>query len=223
MELSDILKQVDGFTPPDVTVKIEKVWDYKSGTSDKGEWSFQDIQVFGTIGRLKLKGLPEFPKDREGMTVTIRANQSKQHGLTGLKVAHEEYNGKTYDKLVITGSAKWEFAAPTSNGNSQPAATQSNGHTKLELTYAPPMNDVQPYAAHLLGCAALAGEIAGVLKVTDGAALQACFATICIDTKNRGILLPKPNGNGHSEPEPEQGNSAPWETEEDPFAKTADF
>jgi hypothetical protein len=119
MELKDILKQPDGFTPPDVTVKIEKVWDYKSGTSDKGEWSFQDIQVVGTNGRLKLKGLPEFPKDREGMTVTIKAHSSAQHGLTGLKVAHEEYQGKTYDKLIINKSAKWEFVNP----NAAPAQT----------------------------------------------------------------------------------------------------
>lgn len=209
MQLSEILKQPDGFTPPDVTVKIEKVWDYKSGMSDKGEWSFQDLQIFGTTGRLKLKGLPEFPKDREGMTVTIKAHSSTQHGLTGLKVAHEEYQGKTYDKLVITKSAKWEFASPNS------APTPTNGNGKQDLRYTP-TNDTQGYMAHLFGCASLAGQVAGLMKVSDEQALQACFATICIDTKNRGILLPSPNGSTATEPEAEQGKSAPWLQEHDP-------
>lgn len=208
MQLNEILKQPDGFTPPDVTVKIEKVWDYKSGSNDNGAWSYQDIQVVGTAGRLKLKGLPEFPKDREGMTVTIRANQSKQHGLTGMKVAHEEYQGKTYDKLVITPSAKWEFTNPNAP-QSAPAAGNGN---KRELTYAPSVADVEPYMAHLFGCASLAGQVAGLMKVSDDQALQACFATICIDTKNRGILLPAPNGDSHSATEPESdGSLAPWD------------
>lgn len=211
MELSEVLKQPEGFTPPDVTVKIEKVYEYKSsGPNEQNFWSFQDLQVTG--GRLKLKGIKhEFPKDREGMTVTIRANQSKQHGLTGLKVAHEEYNGKTYDKLIVTPSAKWEFANPATVSAPGP---QANGNGKSELTYAG-ASDTEQYMTHLFGCASLAGQVAGLIGVKDEQALQACFATICIDTKNRGILLPKPSENGHSEPE-EEGD-------EDPFAHTADF
>jgi hypothetical protein len=215
MQLTEILKQPDGFTPPDVTVKIEKVWDYKRGTGDKGEWSFQDIRVVGG-GHLKLKGLPEFPKDKEGMTVTIKAHSSAQHGLTGLRVAHEEYKGTTYDKLLITKSAKWEFANPQ---DSQPAP-QSNGNGHKELTYdKSPGNAVEPYMAHLFGCASLAGQVAGLMKVKDEQALQACFATICIDTKNRNILLPSPsqesNGNAPESAEGDPTAGAPWD-EHDP-------
>jgi len=221
MELNEILKMPDGFTPPEVTVKIDKVYDYKSGKNDNGEWSFQDVAVVGG-GRLKLKGINHaFPKEREGMTVTIRANQSKQHGLTGMKVLHEEYQGNIYDKLVITSSAKWEFANPATVNQAAPSQpTPANGNKKPDLTYAPAMDNVAPYAAHLLGCAALAGEVAGFLKVSDGAALQACFATICIDTKNRGILLPKPAANGHAQPPvaPEQ----PWAQEASPFGDLPD-
>lgn len=218
MELANILKQVEGFTPPDVTVKIEKVWEYHHGQGNEGPWSFQDIQVAGTTGRLKLKGLPEFPKDREGLSVTIRANQSKQHGLTGMKVAHEEYKGKVYDKLIITPSAKWEWANPSA-APAQPPSTQSNGNGHKELTYdSSPNSGVEPYMAHLFGCAALAGQVAGLMKVSDDQALQACFATICIDTKNRGILLPKPNGDSApapatGEPEPEANDGAPWDND----------
>jgi len=209
MNLTEILSMPDGFTPPDVTVKIEKVYEYKSGESDRGPWSFQDIVVTG--GRLKLKGLPEFPKDREGMTVTIKAHSSAQHGLTGLKVAHEEYNDNVYDKLVVTKSAKWEFANPAGG-----ITTNGNGTAKKDLTYTAPMDNVEPYIAHLLGCAGLAIQVSGELKIADDAALQACFATICIDTKNRGILLPKPNGvtpkpkKVEPEPEEEEGEEIPF-------------
>lgn len=214
MQLSEILKMPEGFTPPEVTVKIEKVWDYKSGHSDKGEWSFQDIQVVGG-GRLKLKGLAQFPKDREGMTVTIRAHSSAQHGLTGLKVAHEEYNGSTYDKLVITKSAKWEFTNPSQQ------TTPSNGNgQKRDLTYdTSPGNDVRPYKDHLQACALLAADVVGKLGFAqDAASVQACFATICIDTKNRGILLPKPNGDSQVAESEEPSGVAPWEDD-----GTADF
>lgn len=184
MELTEVLKMPDGFTPPNVTVTIEKVFPYKSGEGENGPWSFQDIQVRGG-GRLKLKGLPEFPESRVGQTVTIEANQSKQHGLTGLKVAHEEYQNKTYDKLVITSSAKWKWtaAATNGNGNASSAAGAQSG--------VAPVDSVR-YADHLLSCAELANLVMSSLAVEDPQAIQACFATICIDTKNRNILLPKP-------------------------------
>lgn len=182
MNLTEVLKQPDGFTPPDVTVTIEKVFPYKSGESENGPWSFQDIQVTG--GKLKLKGLHEFPESRVGQTVTIRANQSKQHGLTGMKVAHEEYKDKIYDKLIITSSAKWEWGSTNGNGSAPTtgaAPVTQNGH----------VSDTA-YADHVLACAELANLVMGNLSVDDPAAIQACFATICIDTKNRNLLLPKP-------------------------------
>jgi|ERR1043165_1637434 hypothetical protein len=183
MELTEILSQPEGFTPPNVTVTIEKVFPYKSGEGNSGPYSFQDLKVNG--GYLKLKNLMQpFPDSRVGQTVTIRANSSQQHGLTGMKVAHEQYNGKTYDKLIITKTAKWEWGAAATNGNGAP----QNGHAPA---HNGSLNDAT-YADHLLSCAELAAVIASHLSIDDPQALQACFATICIDTKNRGLLLPKP-------------------------------
>lgn len=179
MELSEILAQPDGFTPPSATVKIKKVWPRKEGQGDNGPWSFQNVEVEG--GRLKLKRLPEFPKAREGQSVTLRANQSKQHGLTGIKVNHEQYNGSTFHQLVITSSCKWEWAgSPASNGGQVAAPAPQNV-----------LSDVA-YTDHLLSCAELANLVTARLAIEDPVAIQACFATICIDTKNRNILLPKP-------------------------------
>ena len=196
MDLIEVLKMPDGFTPPDVTVTIEKVFAYKSGEGENGPWSFQDIQVKGG-GKLKLKGLMrEFPAERVGQTVTIRANQSKQHGLTGLKVAHEEYQNKPYDKLIVTSSAKWEWGATSSNGN--------GSHTSAPAAQNNAVNE-STYTDHLLSCAELANLVTAKLEIEDAQAVQACFATICIDTKNRNLLLPKPKT--LAAPSDEQGDS----------------
>lgn len=216
MELTEILKQPEGFTPPSVTVTVEKVFPYKSGDSENGPWSFQDIQVRGG-GKLKLKGLPQFPEARVGQNVTIKANQSKQHGLTGMKVAHEQYNNNTYDKLVITSSAKWEWGSTATNGNGN--AAPQNGHA---ITQNGGLNDVS-YTDHLLSCAELASVVTAKLQIDDAVAVQACFATICIDTKNRNILLPKPKtlpavADG-SEDDPGMGEPPenPFEDDDIPF------
>lgn len=178
MPIEQVLKMTEGFTPPAVTVRIKKVHPRKSGENNNGPWSFQNVEVEG--GRLKLKGLPEFPKARESQIVTLKANQSTQHGLTGMKVNHEEYNGNTYHQLVVTNSCKWEWGTPSTNGPTAPHSSP----IASEL-------GIQAYTAHLLSCAALTNQITTVLGVSDEAAIQSCFATVCIDTKNRGVLLPK--------------------------------
>lgn len=182
MELSEILAQPEGFTPPSATVKIKKVWEYKSGIGENGSWSFQTVEVEG--GRLNLKNLAEFPKSREGQTVILRANQSKQHGLTGIKVNHREYNGKTYDQLVITNSCKWEWG-PNQIGASAPSAPSATAYQ------AKPEMGIREYMDHLLSVAGLTNQVTDILGVRDEQGIQACFATLCIDAKNRGIVLPK--------------------------------
>lgn len=176
MNIKDALAEVEGFTPSSVTAKITKVGAYKSGENDNGPWSFQIVEVDG--GRLKLKGLPEFPKTRVGQTVTLRANQSDKHGLTGMKVNHEQYNNTTYHQLLVTKTCKWEWGALATNGSSPPHSTPS------ELS-------IEAYTTHLLSCAALTNQITTLLGVSDEQAIQSCFATVCIDAKNRGIVLPK--------------------------------
>lgn len=216
MDLAQILQQPEGFTPPDVTVTIDKVYPYKDGEGTNGPWSFQDIAVRGG-GKLKLKNLMrEFPESRVGMTVTIKANQSKQHGLTGLKVAHEEYQNKTYDKLIITPSARWEWA--------EPGKEQSNGHAPAQAPQAATNGHSSDttYDDHVLACAELAGVVTAKLGITDPAAMQACFATICIDTKDRRFLLtPKTLAvPAEAEREPEE---PPEDLQDDPFNESDDI
>lgn len=209
MNLAEILKQPDGFTPPDLTVQIKKVYPRKSGEGEHGEWSFQnvDVEQGGTKAQLKLKNLMEFPEARVGQTVTIRANHSQQHGLTGLKTETREYQGKQYQNIVITGSAKWNWgqAAQPAGGAKELTLhpTNGNGHD----------SGSDGYVDHLLACAEVARQVVGKLLIADEPAIQACFATICIDAKNRGILLPKPETvNPDGQPE---GEASPFNEPDD--------
>lgn len=203
MELQEILKMPDGFTPPDVTVKIEKVYERKSGDGENGPWSFQDVQVVG--GKLKLKNVDEVTADRVGQTVTLRAFQSKQHGLTGLKVAHEEYKNQTYDKLVITPTCIWEWQNGNGHAPAKSNGAQSNGN-KSDYKVQPdaPRNDFN-IELHLSECARIANDIAGLLNIQDDAARQACFATVCIDAQRHNVILGDSKPSGASQAEPADG------------------
>lgn len=180
MELQEILSQPDGFCPPSVTVKIEKAFKRTAGEGDNGPWSYQDVQVTG--GKLKLKNVDPFPEDRIGETVTLKAFQSKQHGLTGLKVAHEEYQGKTYDKLVITPTAIWEWQ----NSNGHALAKAQSAQSKPELRT---VRDEFNLESHLSECARIATSLAEQLGITEDSARQACFATVCIDAQRHNVIL----------------------------------
>lgn len=194
MDLITISEQPDGFCPPQVSATIKKVWDRKAGTNETGDWSFQnvDVEQAGTKATIKLKNLPEFPDTRVGQSVVITAHKSDKHGLVGIKTETREYNGKTYKSIVVTPSAKWAWG----NGNAPNVAKASAGPT-LVL-------DSDAYADHILAVAEIAKKVSAELLISDEPAIQACFATICIDTKNRNLLLPKPAVNGH-EPEAIQG------------------
>jgi hypothetical protein len=192
MELQEILQQPDGFTPPAVTVKIEKVFPFKSGDGDNGPWSFQAVKVSGG-GELKLKNLDPFPEDRIGETVTLRAFSSPKHGLTGMKVAHEQYQGKTYDKLHITKTCLWEWAENNgahTNGNGQPG---TNAAPKTQSAPTPRSQSQFDLKSHLLACAEIAETIAATLGLADDSARQACFATVCIDAQRHNVILGAPD------------------------------
>jgi hypothetical protein len=186
MDLITISEQPDGFCPPEVSVKILKVWERKSGENETGVWSFQnvDVEQGGTKATIKLKNLPEFPSTRVGQSVVITAHKSDKHGLTGIKTETREYNGKTYRSIVVTPSAKWAWGTASENGNAPSAAKAQAG---LVL-------DSSAYGDHILAVAEIARQVSSALLISDEPAIQACFATICIDTKSRNILLPKPNG-----------------------------
>lgn len=193
MTLSDILSQPEGFTPPGIKVRVVRVYDQKSGEGEKGPWSFQDVEVEDSSGkgRLKLKNIEPLPADRQGKELILTAHQSKQHGLTGLKVLHEQYQGKTYDKIVVTSSAQWTWET---NGT-KPAATSPTASQPAYTAVAHPPIAHAPtggFKEHLLACADIAILVASRLQIKDDQARQACFATVCIDAQKQGVVLDRP-------------------------------
>lgn len=182
MNLTEILAQPEGFTPPGIRVRILRIFDHKSGESEKGPWSFQDIEVGDSSGRgrLKLKNCDALPTDREGKELILTANQSKQHGLTGMKVSHDEYQGTTYHKLIVTPSAQWTWETNGTKPATQPALAPV---PKLER------NGTEWFGAHLVACAELAVKVADQLGLKSDDARQACFATLCIDAQRRDVIL----------------------------------
>lgn len=195
MNLSDILSQPEGFTPPGIKVRILRVFDHKSGETDKGPWSFQDVEVEDSSGkgRLKLKNCDALPSDRAGKELILTANQSKQHGLTGLKVAHEEYQGKTYDKLIVTGSAQWTWEGNGTKPAEGKPALKTVSDEELER------RETLGFKSHLLACAEVAIAVGDRLGIVSDEARQACFATVCIDAQRRGVVLDIPE-NGKVSP-----------------------
>ena len=199
MKLAEIVKQPDGFVPPDITVRIDKVHDRKSGEGEYGEWSFQNVDISenGTKSQLKLKNVREFPREHEGRQVRIASNHSDKHGLTGLRVETREYKGKDYQNIVITESAKWAWdanghSAPVDAPQSLPAAEKAA--QPVQQAVQRPTGETEAYAEHLLQCAALAERVVARLVIGEAAAVQACFATVVIDAKNRNLLLAAEQG-----------------------------
>lgn len=196
MTLSDILQQPEGFTPPGIKVRVVRVYDQKSGEGEKGPWSFQDVEVEDSSGkgRLKLKNIEPLSSDRQGKELILTANQSKQHGLTGLKVLHEQYQGKTYDKIVVTSSAQWTWET---NGHAEPTKPAYTAVAHPPITPTVERKGTDWFGVHLLACADLAVKVADRLGIQSDEARQACFATLCIDAQKHGVVL-----DGQEPPQP---------------------
>ena len=118
--LSQISELEDGLPIPMVYGRLKVVFERKEGEGEYGPWSFQSavLQCGDQEAQLKFKNMDEM-KPLEGKDITIRANKSKQHGLTGIVKAVEQYQGKTYHKILLTPSCKILVDLP--NGNKEEA------------------------------------------------------------------------------------------------------
>lgn len=102
-----------------ISGKVIRVFDKKSGTSDKGDWSFQGFVVQDETGEMNvvLKNRPEeFKKEDVGKSIAITSTKTSK-GIFGVKVEEESYTDSQQKphkaiKVIITPSAsvKWEYA-----------------------------------------------------------------------------------------------------------------
>lgn len=161
MKLHEIMQQPSGFTPPSIDVEITKVGKYRSGTSEHGEWSFQNVEVSDGSGTayLSLKSIGEMPASKIGKMARISCKHSSKHGLTGLRVQHDEKNGKKYSSIVVTSSALWTWLSD----KDEPAQPAPRPIAQAEDTGSERASAIE----HLKECQKIAIELALMAKAAD--------------------------------------------------------
>ena len=99
---------------PCVHGKITAIFGAKAGTSDKGNWSFQNGEIMDASDKIRitLKDRAVLGNEWKGKTVYITCKQGEK-GMTGIKRKDEEYRGQTKPILWVTPTAEITVAAPT--------------------------------------------------------------------------------------------------------------
>ncbi len=107
MDPDDIVKCIRG--------TIQTLWPRKSGTGDKGPWSFQNGTLKDGSGIVKftLSGRDELPvDDYKGKPVVFMANHGDKHGWTGVKVKANDYadDHAKFGKMLLWVTASAEIS-----------------------------------------------------------------------------------------------------------------
>jgi hypothetical protein len=109
IEQKDIIKRVTG--------KVTKLWEPKTFNGPKGEFVIQggDIEIDGQTYGLKFFNNTQ-EQSIKGNVVTLSSVRGK-HGLTGVSLEHESYEGKNgkvdRDLIKVTATGKIEFDQPS--------------------------------------------------------------------------------------------------------------
>ena len=109
IEQKDIIKRVTG--------KVTKLWEPKTFNGPKGEFVIQggDIEIDGNTYGLKFFNNTQ-EQSIKGNVVTLSSVRGK-HGLTGVSLEHESYEGKNgkvdRDIIKVTATGKIEFDQPS--------------------------------------------------------------------------------------------------------------
>ena len=109
IEQKDIIKRVTG--------KVTKLWDAKTFNGPKGEFVIQggEIEIDGQTYGLKFFNNTQ-EQSIKGNVVTLSSVRGK-HGLTGVSLEHESYEGKNgkvdRDIIKVTATGKLEFDSPS--------------------------------------------------------------------------------------------------------------
>ena len=129
IEQKDIIKRVTG--------KVTKLWEPKTFTGPKGEFVIQggDIEIDGNTYGLKFFNNTQ-EQSIKGNVVTLSSVRGK-HGLTGVSLEHESYEGKNgkvdRDIIKVTATGKIEFDQPSE----EPARVASSATPKSIVTDNP--------------------------------------------------------------------------------------
>ena len=198
IEQKDIIKRVTG--------KVTKLWEPKTFNGPKGEFVIQggDIEIDGQTYGLKFFNNTQ-EQSIKGNVVTLSSVRGK-HGLTGVSLEHETYEGKNgkvdRDIIKVTATGKVEFDRP----NEEPVRVSS---AKVIVTDNPEQELDKIVETHLYIDSLV--RMAYLGKVTDEETLRAYVSSVFIEANRKGISIGK--SEPKSEPkveEPAQLDPADW-------------
>jgi hypothetical protein len=193
IEQKDIIKRVTG--------KVTKLWEPKTFTGPKGEFVIQggDIEIDGHTYGLKFFNNTQ-EQSIKGNVITLSSIRSK-HGLTGVSLEHESYEGKNgkvdRDIIKVTATGKIEFDQP----NEEP--TRRSEPTKISIVSDNPEEALDRIVETHLYINSLVRM--AYSKVTDEETLRAYVSSVFIEANRKGIFISR------SEPKVEEPKLDPKE------------
>jgi hypothetical protein len=199
IEQKDIIKRVTG--------KVTKLWEPKTFNGPKGEFVIQggDIEIDGQTYGLKFFNNTQ-EQSIKGNVVTLSSVRGK-HGLTGVSLEHESYDGKNgkvdRDIIKVTATGKVEFDRPSE----EPARVTST--PKVIVTDNPEkaldeIVEMHQYIDSLVRMAYLG-------KITDEETLRSYVSSVFIEANRKGIhYSSKVEAPKKEEPKVEELDPADW-------------
>jgi hypothetical protein len=199
IEQKDIIKRVTG--------KVTKLWEAKTFNGPKGEFVIQggDIEIDGQTYGLKFFNNTQ-EQSIKGNVVTLSSVRGK-HGLTGVSLEHETYEGKNgkvdRDIIKVTATGKIEFDRPSE----EPARVTST--PKVIVTDNPEkaldeIVEMHQYIDSLVRMAYLG-------KITDEETLRSYVSSVFIEANRKGIhYSSKVEAPKKEEPKAEEFDPKDW-------------
>jgi hypothetical protein len=175
IEQKDIIKRVTG--------KVTKLWEPKTFNGPKGEFVIQggDIEIDGQTYGLKFFNNTQ-EQSIKGNVVTLSSVRGK-HGLTGVSLEHESYEGKNgkvdRDIIKVTATGKIEFDRPSE----EPARVTSTPKSIVTDNPEKALDEIvemHQYIDSLVRMAYLG-------KITDEETLRSYVSSVFIEANRKGI------------------------------------
>jgi hypothetical protein len=199
IEQKDIIKRVTG--------KVTKLWEPKTFNGPKGEFVIQggDIEIDGQTYGLKFFNNTQ-EQSIKGNVVTLSSVRGK-HGLTGVSLEHESYDGKNgkvdRDIIKVTATGKVEFDRPSE----EPARVTSTPKTIVTDNPEKALDEIvemHQYIDSLVRMAYLG-------KITDEETLRSYVSSVFIEANRKGIhYSSKVEAPKKEEPKAEELDPADW-------------
>ena len=199
IEQKDIIKRVTG--------KVTKLWEPKTFNGPKGEFVIQggDIEIDGQTYGLKFFNNTQ-EQSIKGNVVTLSSVRGK-HGLTGVSLEHESYDGKNgkvdRDIIKVTATGKIEFDRPSE----EPARVTSTPKSIVTDNPEKALDEIvemHQYIDSLVRMAYLG-------KITDEETLRSYVSSVFIEANRKGIhYSSKAEAPKKEEPKAEQLDPKLW-------------